>query len=79
MMPSRKETLIELLMTAVFPLLGGTITIVFLQSSTTWPLWLCMLLGLPFGAVLAWTLVLGSVCAICNIVLEPLARIWARR
>ena len=48
------ETLVEFLMGAVAPIIGGIATIGILQKLTSFPSWLCFLIGLPVGTILGW-------------------------
>jgi hypothetical protein len=52
------ETLIDLLMSWVVPIVGMTAGTMVLKSWTPLPLWACALIAMPFG-ILAQVMVLG--------------------
>ena len=58
------ETLIELLMGVVAPIVGGIGTMVLLQELTPLPRWLCFLIGLPVGTILGWIAMMTIIIAV---------------
>lgn len=56
----RGETLIEVLMTYVVPVIGMSVLIAVLRHFTALPFWACALIGIPVGTIAAWLLVLGA-------------------
>jgi hypothetical protein len=58
------ETFVEFLMGVVAPIVGGIATIVMLQKFTSFPSWLCFLVGLPVGTILGWIAMLTVIIAV---------------
>jgi hypothetical protein len=60
----RGETVIELLMTYVAPVVGGIIASVILIQLTGWPQIVCIAIGLPVGTILGWIVLVGLLVTI---------------
>ena len=63
----RGETVIELLMTYVAPVVGGITAAVLLIQLTGWPLIICIAIGLPVGTILGWIVMIGLFMTIGSI------------
>ena len=55
----RGETLHEVLMVYVAPVVSGAIATLILSTTTTLPKWSCFVLGLPIGTILGWIGMIG--------------------
>ena len=75
----RGETLIDMLMTVVIPIVGGIAGSLVLSHFTPLPFWTCILLGIPLGTIAAWLLFLGLAIAFSLLVLRPLEIVHERR
>ncbi len=60
----RGETVIELLMTYVAPVVGGIMASVILIQLTGWPRIVCIAIGLPLGTILSWIVLIGLLVTI---------------
>ena len=75
----RGETLIDLLMSTVLPIVGGITAGLLLRSFTSLPFWACLLIGIPVGTVTAWLLFVGFALLFHKAITEPLAASRQRR
>ncbi|TWU50701.1 hypothetical protein Poly51_39940 [Rubripirellula tenax] len=75
----RGETLIDLLMSTVLPIVGGITAGLVLKSFTSLPFWACLLIGIPVGTVTAWALFVGVAFLFHKAIAEPLAASRERR
>lgn len=51
-------------MGVVAPIVGGIATIAMLQKLTSFPSWLCFLVGLHVGTILGWIAMLTVIIAV---------------
>lgn len=58
------ETLIDALMSYVFPVVGGTVGIIILKRLTHWPFALCAVVGFLAGVLLIWAILLGVMACV---------------
>ena len=74
-MPIRRgETLFELLMGTVGPIVGCLIAFIALREFTDSPLWICVAIALPMGTIAAWLVILGSMYFIYFAIVRPMER-----
>lgn len=73
----RGETLIDLVMGTILPIIGGIVGTLLFRQVTSLPMWGCFLLGLPLGTVAAWC----AFVALAYLVLVPAEKWsnWRRR
>lgn len=73
----RGETLIDIVMGTVLPIVGGIAGTLFFRQVTSLPTWGCFLLGLPLGTVVAW----AAFVALAYVVVVPAEKWseWRRR
>jgi hypothetical protein len=62
------ETILEIMMGYVAPIVGGIITTVTLDQITSLPRWACFAIGLPLGTILGWIACLGIAIMISVVV-----------